>query len=80
MNYENITSCSWWRHIDTTDNYCCVKWLRYFKRKGKTRQRDKVSHQIDKAGLEFIFLIVDNSAFTIIFFEINIVQCRFVLH
>jgi hypothetical protein len=29
--------------------------------------------------LEYIFLIVANSAFKIIFFKINIVQCRFVL-
>ena len=79
MNYENITSCSWRRHIDTADNYCCIKWLRLFKRKGKKSQRDKVNHQINKAGLEYIFLIVANSAFKIIFFKINIVQCRFVL-
>jgi uncharacterized membrane protein YhfC len=55
-------------------NAISVYQLRYFKKKGKTRQRDKVSYQINKAGLEFIFLIVDNSDFTIIFFEINIVH------
>jgi len=73
-------SCSWWRHIDTTDNYCCIQWLRYFKRKRKTSPSDRVNYQINKAGLEYIFLIVDNSAIRIIFFKINIVQCRFVLN
>ena len=58
---------------DTTDNYCCINWLRYFKREGKTSPRDRVNHQTNKASLVYIFLIVDNSAFKIIFFNINIV-------
>jgi hypothetical protein len=53
---------------------------RYFKREGKTSPRDRENHQINKAGLEYIFLIVNNSAFKTIFFNINIVQCRFVLN
>ena len=28
---------------------------RYFKREGKTSLRDMVSHQINKAGLKYIF-------------------------
>ena len=50
------------------------------KEKRKTSLRDTVNHQINKAGLEYIYLVVNNSAFKIIFFKINIVQCRFVLN
>ena len=50
------------------------------KEKRKTSPRDTVNHQINKAGLEYIYLVVNNSAFKIIFFKINIVQCRFVLN